>query len=215
MPASERFVQLQTRLETLKARFLGIKPNALGIYPAEAQDFARTYRVLAHAEVEAYIKARVDEIIKLVVKQWRANHAPHAVVVSMLASWNKDWTDAKPEEVPVPNKDLKGISANKVPVEVFVDRAFRAFQENSKRVYGLAPSNLNKLVGPLGIDVAPPKFDATWLAEMENFCIQRGTVAHCEESASENISPDDERRRMDILLPGMVTLDTEFNKLIV
>jgi hypothetical protein len=126
MPASAQFLQLQERLEALKGRFLSTPLDASGQYSEEAKDFARSYRVLVHAEIEAYVRSRVDEAVRHVLQQWRESRTPHPVLVSMLACWNKNWSDERGDEVPFPNKEKKE-GAKAVTVDTLVDRAFKAF----------------------------------------------------------------------------------------
>lgn len=214
MPPSAEFQQLLVRLAQLKARFLSVAPDASGQYSDEAKDFARGYRVLSHAEIEAFIRGRVDETVRLSLQMWREKRVAHRVVVSMLACWNKNWSDAASSEVPFPNKDKKDEKTRPITVDDLVNRAFKAFQNNIEKVYGLRPPDLNEFVMPLGIHVTADEFGATWLVEMENFGIQRGRVAHGGEAASQDINPDDERRRMDEVLPGLEKLDAKFNEII-
>jgi hypothetical protein len=212
MPTSAQFLQLQARLEVLKGRFLSAPLDASGQYSEEAKDFARSYRVLAHAEIEAYVRARVDETVRHVLQQWRESRTPHPVLVSMLACWNKNWNDEEGDEVPFPNKEKKE-GGKAITVDALVDRAFKAYQTNTERVYGIRPAHLVDFLLPLGIDINTDEFGPAWRAEIENFGIQRGRVAHGGEAGSQDISPDDERRRLDSILPGLEKLDAKFSEL--
>lgn len=213
MPPSPQFKQLQSRLKKLKKRFLSSRPDASGQYSEKAKDFARSYRILAHAEIESYVRSRADEIVRDALKLWREKRVSHRVVVTMLACWNKNWSDDNSAEVPFPNKDKKDSKKEGITVDDLVNRSFKAYQGKVEKVYGIRPADLNELVMPLGIHIGEEDFGATWLAGMENFGIQRGRVAHGGEAGSRDISPDDDRRRMDDLMPGLERLDSKFNEL--
>jgi RiboL-PSP-HEPN len=210
---SPQFKQLQSRLKKLKKRFLSSRPGGSGQYSEKAKDFARSYRVLAHAEIESYIRSRVEEITMHALKIWQEKRIPHQVVVSLLACWDKDWSDENPEEIPFPNKKKKSDKKEIITVDALVKKAFKAYQNNIVGVYGIRPDHLNEFVMPLGIDISKEDFGTTWLAEMDAFGTQRGRVAHGGESGSRDISPDDDRQRMDNLLPGLKKLDVRFNEL--
>jgi hypothetical protein len=81
-------------------------------------------------------------------------------------------------------------------------------------VYGIRPANLVEFLMPLGIDINTEEFGAVWRAEMDNFAIQRGRVAHGGEAGSQDVSPDDERQRLNSILPGLKKLDAKFTELI-
>lgn len=115
-------------------------------------------------------------------------------------------------EAPFPNKEKKE-GGKAVTVDALVDRAFKAYQANTERVYGIHPVNLIEFLMPLGIDINTEEFGAAWRVDMENFAIQRGRVAHGGEAGSQDISPDDERRRLDTILPWLEKLDARFSEL--
>ena len=85
MDKSPRYIQLETRIKLLHSRFIGENASAIGTYSDEAKDLARAYRVLVHAEVESYLRDRVDEVVRFAVQLWRDTRVAHPVVVSMLA----------------------------------------------------------------------------------------------------------------------------------
>jgi hypothetical protein len=213
MPESLHLQQLKTRLGTLKERFLSIPQDASGQYSELAKDFSRSYRVLAHAEIEWYVRSRADEIVRTVLKLWREKRIAHRVIVSMLACWNKNWSD-EPETIPVPNKNKRNEKKDPITIDDLVNRAFRAYQDNIEKVYGILPPNLTDFLQPLGVDIYSADFEEGWRTEMGNFGRLRGLVAHQGESGSREISPDDERGRMDALLPGITVLDEKLNALL-
>lgn len=213
MAPSAQFIQLKERLATLKVRFLSARLDAAGQYSDEAKDFARSYRVLSHAEIEAFIRFRIDEILKNVLELWRTKKIAHAVTVSVLACWNKGWSNESTDLAPVPNKEKKKDSIP-ATVDSLVNRAVKEYQHNIEGINGIKASDLIQFVMPLGIDIGANEFSPAWRAEMDNFGIQRGRVAHAGEGGSLDVSPDDERRRMDTILPGLELLDSKFNALI-
>jgi len=209
---SQQFKQLLSRLEQLKKTFLSLPPDTPGQYSEVAKDYARSYRVLVHAEVESFVRLRVDEIIKHALKLWREKKVPHQVVVSMLACWNKNWSTDQETEIPFPNKDKKG--NDDLSVDSLVNRAFKAYQENVSKTYGIKQDDLENFLMPLGVHIKSADLGTTWLADIDNFGVQRGRVAHGGEVASRDISPDDEKQRMVSLLPGLEKLDAMLNDLL-
>ena len=151
---SQQFKQLLSRLERLKKIFLSLPPDTLGQYSEVAKDYARSYRMLAHAEVESFVRFRVDEIIKHTLKLWREKKVPHKVVVSMLACWNKNWNSDHETEIPFPNKDKKGV--DELSVDFLVNRAFKAYQDNVSKICGIKQDDLDNFLMPLGSqDISP------------------------------------------------------------
>lgn len=209
---SQQFKQLLFRLEQLRKTFLSLSPDASGQYSEVAKDYARCYRVLAHAEVESFIRLRVEEVIQYALKLWREKKVPHKVVVSMLACWNKNWNSDQETEIPFPNKDKKGVDG--LSVDFLVNRAFKAYQDNVSKIYGIKQDDLDNFLMPLGVHVKSADLGTTWLADMDNFGVQRGRVAHGGENGSRDIGPDDEKQRMVSLLPGLEKLDAMLNDLL-
>src|ERR1700746_382487 len=83
--ASARYRQLARRLAELRAHLLPIEFSPTGVYAKHELDKARAYRVLVHAEIEAYLEDSARRIANESLKQWKATQKARSVIVSLVS----------------------------------------------------------------------------------------------------------------------------------
>jgi hypothetical protein len=202
--ATARFRELERRLKKLRARFLPKKFSPIGDYSDKELDHARGYRLLVHAEIEAYLEERAQDIANTSVSVFRTNRRPRHVLMSLL-SFHLVQDQLSSDKL----RDIFGRSAR------YSDEALSAAQTAYNRVLamnnGIKEKNVLQILLPLGIQCA--RIDSAWLSTLDTFGINRGEVAHKSIKAHQLINPEDELKTTQILLKGLKELDEELSKL--
>src|SRR5436190_316520 len=83
--ASARFRELEQRIKKLRGRFLPKNFSPTGDYTDRQLDHARGYRLLVHAEIEAYLEDRAQKIANGSVKQFHVDGRPKHVLMNLLS----------------------------------------------------------------------------------------------------------------------------------
>lgn len=211
MAYSGRFQALDKRLSELKSNFIPTTFSPEGNYTPNQMDLAKGYRFLAHAEVEAYLEDRCEEIRLLAISEWHRESRTSVPLLAMLVYWNANWSydsdlakESKFNKIP-PKENGKDISFG-------INRAAMAYCNIIKYNNGIKSDNLRKLLPPVGVDFAD--LDSSWLALMDSFGESRGIVAHSSASATKEINPQDELNSVSQLRAGLISLDEKFDFLL-
>src|SRR6185312_3872597 len=85
MPQSRRYRLLASRLEQLRRTMLPRRFSPKGDYSAAQLDRTRGYRLLAHAEVEAFIEDKASELVSRAFNAWRSDSKPRHTITTLLA----------------------------------------------------------------------------------------------------------------------------------
>jgi hypothetical protein len=165
-----------------------------GTYSELQLDRTRGYRLLSHAEIEAFLEERASEVVTRSFDSWRANLKPRHTVICLLAH-------LRPSDRPF------------TTVAEVVGFCFGRFNEIIKGNNGIKEENLQKLLPPVGIDWAT--IDATWLSTLNSFGTARGEVAHKSIRVHQPIDPRGEYETVRMrILPGLKELDEEMQDLL-
>ncbi len=202
--ATARFRELERRLKKLRTRFLPKAFSPTGDYTDRALDLARGYRLLVHAEIEAFLEERAQEIANATVKSFHTDRRPRQVLLNLLSF------HLVQDKVSL--QRLKEIHGTKKP---YCDDRLGAAQTAYNHVLatnnGIREYNLLQILLPLGVESS--KIDPGWLSTLDTFGINRGEVAHKSIKAHQQINPQDELSTTQILLKGLKDLDDELSKL--
>ena len=172
-----------------------------GEYSKETRDHARGFRLLIHAEIEAYIEDKAREILVGALKDWKANNSVRNVLLALLVFWNRAWMAGNQ----APNKtQLDDVASG-------VNQAAKEYFFNLKSNHGIKEKNLLSVLAPIGIDLR--LLDAAWVAAMDSFGENRGIVAHSSVSSSREIDPAGEWNSVGQLIEGLNALDEKFEAL--
>jgi hypothetical protein len=197
---SKKYREMQRRLLELRRHllhFLPAPPTSRTSYSDQELDLARSYVVLAHAEIEAYCETLASEKARVAVTRFRSSGKTTPALRRMVSYYvgknRKCWT---------------GVTN---PSATVVDAAYQSFSDNVARNHGVRPSNLRGLFYPLGI--TEPKIDNTWLLQMDSFGEARGKWAH--NSVKMVIAPDPpgEATAVAQVLSGLAKLDRAVSRL--
>jgi hypothetical protein len=158
-----------------------------GTYSDLQLDRARGYRLLVHAEIEAFLEERASEVVTKAFDSWRRDFKPRHTLICLLAC-------LRPSDKPFTTvADLVGFS-------------FGRFNQVVRDNNGIKEENLLKFLPPAGIDWSA--VDATWLSTLNSFGVARGEVAHKSIRVHQPIDPRGEYDMVRTsILPGLKDLD--------
>lgn len=214
--SSSRFAELQARVKDLRRLLLPAKFDPTGSYrdPTRVSTRALSFRVLAHAELEAYFEDRVLEVSLAALQAWQS--ARHVSEVTMhLIGFAGRTLELPPDSlISVDAKRAKEWTS-KTTIE---DRFSRCVSDFQKRVrvenHGIKEANLLQLLIPIGFDIS--KCDAVFLGSMNAFGEARGLVAHTSGRAHvrKGVDPKDEYEKLRAIILSIAPIDDELTRLL-
>jgi len=207
MAKSKEYSILTSQLANLREHLLPSKFDPTGVYSSRKLKRAIAYRVLAHAELEAYFEGRVKEIALAALRKWKTSGTPSSVLMALLAFSGKEMECPPPSLAP-PQPSQVAAWEEKKRLGKRVESAASAFFHVINNNHGIKELNLLKLLLPIGFSV--DKLDPVWLADMDSFGAARGQYAHLS-SATMVINPEDELKRIKLLLKGVQQVDSDLN----
>src|SRR5882672_9474307 len=189
--ATIRYRELERRLKKLRLHFLPKTFSATGNYTDRQLDHARGYRLLVHAEIEAFLEERAQKIANDSVRDFQISKQFGHVLMSLL-SFHLIQDQLSLQRL----KEIFGKNTQ------YSDETLNAAQTAYNRVIatnnGIREYNLLQILLPLGLE--PTKIDPAWLSTIDTFGISRGKVAHQSIKAHQLINPQDEFNTTQILL---------------
>ena len=203
MPNTKRYVDLSNRIKKLKKHFIP-KLNELGLYSERHNDHVRAFRLLVHAEFEAYLEDIAIFVVDKANRKWKEKGKPSITVLSLLI-FSQTSLDDPPSSV----KDQKIIT-----LDSKIDEAIKSFKAIKNKIGGndgIKEKNILRLLLPIGLSIE--EIDRTWLNTINSFGRERGLVAHTSHKVQDLIDPTSELQTVDIILNGMKELDAKLKKL--
>lgn len=212
MLLSARFKEMRSRLKELRKHMLPTTFSPTGNYTERQQDHARGYRLLAHAEIEAYLEDVSRATVTEAIRRWKNGGQPSKPLIAFLTSYHSSWSFNDS----ISNEEIIQIAKSRVNVKESVDKVINLaqtqFMQRVKDNHGIKEKNFHVLIVPTGID--PSELDATWITNLNNFGSLRGTVAHNSKRATGQINPKDELNTVTSLVLGLEELDKRINQLL-
>jgi hypothetical protein len=203
MAISSRYQELKQRIEELRRNLLPKKFSKIGDYTEETRDRARGYRILAHAEIEAYLEDLATEVIVCKIEEWKKAKKASYILVCFIAAYHSGWTIDETEEPPFGPKSRIQVKDH---VTESIDRAAQQYMGGIiKKNNGIKLDNLKAIFLPIGIDF--DALDNTWLGTMNSFGENRGIVAHGPKKTHKNIDPKTEHETLKMILSGLKDFD--------
>lgn len=214
--SSDRFALLESQLDDLKRHLLPVEFEATGVYEDQSGVSTRAlaYRVLAHAEIEAFFEDITLAAVVRAREAWDSKGHVSRIMLCLIAFSGRGMVE--------PPETLVAPSANKIkswPALLDIEEKlipivseFHSFVRREN--HGIKEKNLLSLLLPIGLDAK--KMDPTFLTEMDSFGALRGFAAHTSTSNSvqKAVDPAEELKRVMALIPGIRSLDAEVNSLI-
>ena len=124
MSRSARFITLTKELNRLKKQFLP-KINPTGIYSDRQLALTIAYRVLAHAEIEAYLEDRVKQLAIDAKRDWDNQGKTSRTLLSLLA-FSGEMMDVPPDTLS-PVRGSKIVALERIKIDKKIDSAINCF----------------------------------------------------------------------------------------
>ncbi len=215
MPSS-RFRKMKASVGELRRHLLPktIEPTGSYAWQDKVERRAEAFRMLVHAEIEAYLEDRAEEIASSAWNAWCAERKVSVVTVHLLGfSGREMYGPVKTIDAPTDNK--KKAWPEKKYLDDRLSRSVTGFihflrTEN----HGIREANLLSIVIPLGIEV--DKIDGDLIFGLEELGQLRGRVAHTSliARASDGVDPKGELDRIRLLLGKVSVLDVQLDSLL-
>lgn len=212
---SARFIVLEQELERLRQHLL---PSQQDLDPTGTYDdvvYTKTlaYRVLAHAEFEAYFEDRVRDLYLVAIGAWDKNAIMTKVVACMLAFSSVEFEDVPVTKSPI-QISQKQKWDRKIKLTGRISKCANSYRHVIENNHGIKEENLLKLLLPIGIEA--DEIDDVWLASMNSFGEERGSIAHTSGSNYRTTALPDPKTELDKInniLDGLKAMDILLNQL--
>lgn len=205
MANSQRFKDLNKRLRELRDHLLPSTFSKTGTYTDRQIDRARGYRLLVHAEFEAFFEDSCRELIVKKISEWKRNNKPSNLVIALLACYHSGWgVDNSADGIDIVNA-AKGRIKVKDAAKESIDMALTQYIQKLKDNNGIKEKNFKTMVLPTGVEM--DELDQTWLTNLDQFGKLRGDVAHQSKKTQGQLDPQDEYKSVQGLLKGIKKLD--------
>ncbi len=202
MPNSARYHSLVSRLRGLKDRLMP-KTRPLGNYTARENDLIRAYRLLAHAEFEAYFEDRAVQIANRARSSYlKRGRAGRALIALM--TFSPLGAQTTPKTLTTTNFDDPHTRVQRV-VSQFIT-------EVTKHNHGIKEENILAMLYAIG--VKRPEIDATFLNTLNSYARNRGASAHQSIHTQQTIDPVSEVTTVDELVEEIRKLDLKLQRLV-
>lgn len=207
---SRRGLRLACRLQELES---GLHLEQVPNTQADV-DRIHSYRVLAHAEIQAFLEGIATDIIDVSETRYVANssvtHALHHLVVHHAMSKSLQPRDAA--ESRYPRFSMPRVLTVTTPE---VQRAIRAHRDRVDRNSGIKQSNVHAVFHPLGY--RDSWFQAGFLDQLSALGTARGNVAHGSGIIGVSLWPSgqSEIARIRGMLPALYQVDKYASRLLL
>ena len=175
MSTSVEYRRLVRRVNELKRTFLPpVSPT--GTYTDPEYDRVRAFRLLSHAEIEAYLEAICIRTVVAVESAWQADSVTRTAVLGLVA-FSEGVAGLPPEALPTGRSMIRGRveeAKNRYTTYAKVDNM------------GIKEKQVLRLLLPLGI--REHEIGSTLTADLNTFGVQRGDHAH--QAAAAQVPPD-------------------------
>lgn len=215
--SSQRFQQLSSRIAELQIHLLPAEFSDIGDYEHADQVTVRalSYRVLAHAEIEAYLEDRVVEIAKEAIKSWKQRGHLSRSLLYLVAFSGREMR-RPPESLisPTENK-AKDWPTFLDPSQRLRECATSYVQAVQMDNHGIRERNLLSMLLPVGVDFSD--LDPVFIADLDSFGARRGEAAHTSSNPAQvrqGVNPKDEHVVVEMLLNGLQPIDEILNNLL-
>jgi len=196
--SSPRFRELIRRASELRRNLLPRAFSPTGTYKARELDRARGYRLLIHAEVEAFLEDRVRQTANDAIAKWLVDRRLRSCLMSLLAFYL--------EQEIVSHKQLKDeYAGTNQRLDEALESACDAFNKSVGQNNGVRERNVLRLLFPVGLK--RNEIDPTWLSTIDSFGTRRGEVAHSSVQTQQPPDPKNELDTVKLILKGLADID--------
>ncbi|WP_146073584.1 HEPN domain-containing protein [Amycolatopsis sp. CA-126428] len=202
---SARFSDLTKRISELKRHLLPRKFDPTGSYSDAVYERARAFRVLAHAEFEAYIEDRAAEVVNRAFDVWKDAGKLAPCLLSLVAY--------KDSLHPVPGSLSDSSNKHKFHnLTGVVDAARNEFNKYLRRQnHGIKEKNILRILIPIGIKIE--EINSSWLVTTDTWAASRGDAAHKSAKLQVKLDPQHELKTVMEILEGFEEMDQKIANL--
>lgn len=187
---------------------LPAKFSATGDYTARELDRARGFRLLAHAEIEAFVEDVTFETAKQSVSAWTRDRETSDTLFCLIAHYHHGFAIDDFEEPPFPSSSRPRAKEAIKEIVTVAMKQYRAIHDNN---HGVKEDNLCRMILPIG--VRKEDLDPLWITNLNEFGKQRGDVAHRAVRVQQQIDPKSEWQVVSDLVAGLRDLDDLISQL--
>jgi hypothetical protein len=185
MPFSRSYNTLQTRLHQLESHLLPAIDPTLN-YSDRDRDLTRSYCLLCHAEIEAYIEAIILDVAKQAYTKWFNNKQIISPIIFHLAYTYR-------HEI-----------GKKEPPYSMVVKSFKNLEVLISSNNGIKESNTTNLLKPIGFEM-----DSTLQSTLNDFGKTRGQIAHTSFQTQQPLDPATEKSNIAQILSALQIFDAD------
>ncbi|WP_405537214.1 hypothetical protein OG787_30490 [Streptomyces sp. NBC_00075] len=198
MPSS-RFQDLDTRITDLEKYFIPSPFDPMGSYDDAVYEHTRAFRVLVHAEFEAFIEDRVIEVVNTAFSRWEYSGVISTSLLSVVAY--------KESQHAMPDSLSDATQKKKYPdLQARVEAGKNEFNRYVRtQNHGIKEKNILRLLLPIGI--TEKEIDPVWLSVTETWATARGEVAHKAAKMQVRPDPQKEVKTVKQILAGFRDVD--------
>jgi hypothetical protein len=173
------------------------------------------FRVLSHAEVEAYLEDRVLEIATLAKQSWESRKYV-SVVAFHLIGFSGVSMERPPETLSTSDPQKAKNWLGRINIG---DRFSRCVTEFHRKVrvenHGIKEKNIMEMFIPIGFGMS--KWDPMLLQTLSSFGESRGLIAHTSARAHirKAVDPKDEYELLQRITTGLELIDEELDRLVI
>jgi hypothetical protein len=214
MVTSSRYRELKNEILQLRNDLLPKRFNRSGRY--NRQDVTRTlaYRVLVHAQIEAYLEDRAWEIALAAVRAWKNENRTSKTILALIA-FSGRVMEKPPNSVHPDQQGQLNEWDEKIKLSKKIDLAVNDFYHVVKQNHGIKEENIVRLLLPIGVDC--DDLDTVLIADLNSYGESRGLAAHTAFQAyrtTEQIDPKEELIKVKTLVANLVSIDGLFDKML-
>ncbi|MEV5742602.1 HEPN domain-containing protein [Microbispora rosea] len=203
---SPRFEMLMARILELRSNLLPAEFDPTGLYAIQVHECARAFRLLAHAEFEAFIEERAQQIVTRAVNEWLSQGSIRPSLLALVAFESS--TGWKETTILAANEKQK-----KAPdLTERVDDARKKYLNYVIMMNnGIKEKNLLRILLPLG--VREEHINEQWLSTLEAWATARGELAHKSGKPQKLLDPHAEYDTVRYLQKGFEDIDEVLERL--
>lgn len=219
MAQSKRFRMLKKELNRLRQYFLPKKFDPLGSYTERQLTHATAYRMLVHAEIEAYLEDRVKEVADAAIQEWSKSSKVSRTLLALLAFSGME-LESPPDSLTPSQSSANKKLEDRLQLNKKLGKVYGNFLSSVKDNHGIKENNILSLLLPVGID--SEELDRDWLNLMDDFGEKRGLIAHTSASSYKTTQPIDPKQELDTVnriigefpgIKGLMDIDKLLNEL--
>jgi hypothetical protein len=214
MGISIRYKELKNEVLQLRRNLLPKRFLSSGQYKEEWITRTVAYRVLVHAEIEAYLEDRSRDVALTAVKAWKERNKASKTLLALIA-FSGMKMEKPPSSMSPEQPSQAGQWDEKIELRKKIDLALAVFHSVLNNNNGIKEENIMRLLLPIGVDCG--ELDTVLVADLNSYGASRGLVAHKgfgSYRTTEQIDPKEDLKKVRSLVTGIGSIDRIFEELL-